>query len=214
VHVLRRIADGAVLIIATTALAGAGLPTAANAASLARPAPLSCGASVTKRYPTDNTTVGVRVRTSASAHILVVAHFKSGARVQRWRADRAGRRTAWYRLGNATPNHRVKVDVSVSLGRRKGSCTTWFTPRRPVRHKHVTAAWCKATATVYYAPYNWNNVYVHSNQPYTDATASADGYSWSYETNASGYALIYLNGPPAGVTITVTVGAATCYTSD
>jgi hypothetical protein len=57
-------------------------------------------------------------------------------------------------------------------------------------------------------------VYVHSNQPYTDATASADGYSWSYETDGSGYALIYLNGPPPGALITVTVGGATCTTSD
>jgi hypothetical protein len=67
---------------------------------------------------------------------------------------------------------------------------------------------------VYNAEYDWNNVYVHSNQPYTDATASADGYSWSYETNGSGYAEIYLNGPPPGAEITVTVGGATCTTSD
>lgn len=53
-------------------------------------------------------------------------------------------------------------------------------------------------------------MYVHSNQPYTDATASGGGYSWSYETNGSGYALIYLNGPPADTPITVKVGAATC----
>jgi hypothetical protein len=67
---------------------------------------------------------------------------------------------------------------------------------------------------VYYAPDDENNVYVNSNQPYTSATASADGYSWSYETNGSGYALIYLNGPPPGAGITVTVGGATCTTSD
>jgi hypothetical protein len=76
------------------------------------------------------------------------------------------------------------------------------------------AAWCTATATVYNAQRDWNNVYVHSNQPYRSATASADGYSWSYETNGSGYALIYLNGPPPGAEITVTVGGATCRTSD
>ena len=76
------------------------------------------------------------------------------------------------------------------------------------------AAWCKATASVYNAQYDWNNVYVNSNQPYRSATASADGYSWSYETNGSGYALIYLNGPPPGAEITVTVGGATCTTSD
>ena len=36
----------------------------------------------------------------------------------------------------------------------------------------------------------------------------------SYWTNSSGYALIYLNGPPPGARITVTVGGATCTTSD
>ncbi len=51
---------------------------------------------------------------------------------------------------------------------------------------------------------------MQSNQPYTDATASADGYSWSYETNGSGYAVIYLNVPLAGADLTITVGAATC----
>jgi hypothetical protein len=78
----------------------------------------------------------------------------------------------------------------------------------------ASAVWCRATASVYYAPDDENNVYVYSNQPYTDATASADGYSWSYETNGSGYALIYLNGPPPGTEITVTIGGATCTTSD
>jgi hypothetical protein len=55
---------------------------------------------------------------------------------------------------------------------------------------------------------------VHSNQPDQEATATADGYSHSYRTNSSGYALIYLNGPPPGARITVTVGGATCTTSD
>ena len=59
-----------------------------------------------------------------------------------------------------------------------------------------------------------NNVEVHSNQPDQEATAKADGYSHSYKTNGSGSALIYLNGPPAGARITVTVGRATCTTSD
>ncbi len=80
--------------------------------------------------------------------------------------------------------------------------------------KHNSGASCTATASVYNAAKNWNNVYVHSNQPYQNATASADGDSWSYETNGSGYALIYLNGPPPGALITVTVGGATCTTSD
>ena len=38
-------------------------------------------------------------------------------------------------------------------------------------------------------------MHLHSNQPDEEATATADGYSHSYRTNGSGYALIYLNGP-------------------
>ena len=73
---------------------------------------------------------------------------------------------------------------------------------------------CTATASVYDAVRDENNVYVHSNQPDQEATAKADGYSHSYRTDGSGYALIYLNGPPPGAKITVTVGGATCTTSD
>jgi cardiolipin synthase len=77
-----------------------------------------------------------------------------------------------------------------------------------------TGARCTATASVYNASDDENNVYVHSNQPYQTATATAGGYSHSYQTNSAGYALIYLNGPPPGAHITVTVGGATCTTSD
>jgi len=76
------------------------------------------------------------------------------------------------------------------------------------------AAWCTATASIYNAADDENNVYVNSNQPYQDATAAAAGYSHTYRTDGSGYALIYLNGPPPGARITVTVGGATCTTSD
>jgi hypothetical protein len=78
---------------------------------------------------------------------------------------------------------------------------------------NASGASCTATASVYDAAYDENNVYVNFNQPYATATAAADGYSHSYQTNGSGYALIYLNGPP-GARITVTVGSATCATSD
>jgi phosphatidylserine/phosphatidylglycerophosphate/cardiolipin synthase-like enzyme len=76
----------------------------------------------------------------------------------------------------------------------------------------TSGAKCTATATVYEASRHENNVSVHSNQPDQEATARADGYSRSYRTDGSGYALIYLNGPPPGARITVTVGGATCST--
>ena len=87
---------------------------------------------------------------------------------------------------------------------------TAYSPSAPSK----SGASCTATATVYNASRDENNVYVHSNQPDQEATATADGYSHSYRTNSSGYALIYLNGPPPGARITVTVGGATCTTSD
>jgi len=43
---------------------------------------------------------------------------------------------------------------------------------------------------------------------------AAEGYTHTYRTDGSGYALIYLNGPPPGTQITVTIGGATCTTSD
>ncbi|MGD0607324.1 MAG: hypothetical protein ABSA53_27545 [Streptosporangiaceae bacterium] len=61
---------------------------------------------------------------------------------------------------------------------------------------------------------NWNDVYVHSDQPDTPVTASADGYSHTWDTESSGYADVYLDGPPPGVLITVTVGGETCTASD
>jgi cardiolipin synthase len=110
-------------------------------------------------------------------------------------------------LGILTRNRPVVASLSATLARDYARAT-------PYRKKKASGAWCRATASVYNASRDWNNVYVHSNQPHKTATARADGYSHSYETNASGYALIYLNGPPAGVKITVTVGPATCSTSD
>lgn len=112
-------------------------------------------------------------------------------------------------LGILTSNRSVTAGVSATLARDYAGGT----PYRPAKKKPA-AARCRATATVYNARYDENNVYVHSNQPDKTATARADGYSHSYRTNGSGYALIYLNGPPPGVTITVKVGGATCTARD
>jgi cardiolipin synthase A/B len=111
-------------------------------------------------------------------------------------------------LGILTRNAGLVAAVSATLARDYAGGTPY------AKTKKSSGAWCTATASVYNAAYDENNVYVNSNQPDTTATASADGYSHSYETDGSGYALIYLNGPPAGVTITVNVGGATCTTSD
>jgi len=110
-------------------------------------------------------------------------------------------------LGVLTRNRRIVAAVRATLARDYAHGTPYKTRKR-------SGAWCRATASVYNASEDENNVYVHSNQRHKTATASADGYSHSYETNGRGYALIYLNGPPPGALITVRVGGATCTTSD
>jgi cardiolipin synthase A/B len=112
-------------------------------------------------------------------------------------------------LGILLSNARIAAAISATLASDYARATA-YSPPPPSR----SGASCTATATVYNAARDENNVYVHSNQPDQEATATADGFSHSYRTNGSGYALIYLNGPPPGARITVTVGGATCTTSD
>ena len=59
----------------------------------------------------------------------------------------------------------------------------------------------------------YNDVYVSSSQPDTKVIASGGGYSHYFWTDGSGSADVYLDGPPPGTLITVTVGGATCTAS-
>ena len=183
--------------------------------------------------------MGIRVRTVRHTRIRVVAHYRTISHAKRARACAQGRRTVWYWTSGATLGYRVQVTVRVSKKARKGWCSVWFTPRAgsgdPSPSPSPTAtstpspspspkpthtspppsgAWCTATATVYDASRKWNDVYVNSNQPDTPVAASSDGYSHTWGTDSSGYADVYLDGPPPDVLITVTVGGATCTTSD
>jgi len=197
------------------------------------PTPLTCTATVTRRHPADGNKVGVSVSTAPAARITLVAHFPAGNRKKTARADSTGMRTFWFQVGSATPGIRVRVDARVSTRGRKRSCRASFTPRQhpppptptpsptPTQAQgapplHHSGAWCTASVKSFmdYDHDEWlNDVYVNSNQPDTDATASGGGDSWSYYTNGSGYADIYLNGPPPGTLITVAVGGATCTAS-
>ena len=78
-------------------------------------------------------------------------------------------------------------------------------------------AWCTASVKTYPDSDQdewYNDVKVRSNQPDASVTASGGDYSHSWWTDGSGSALVYLDGPPPGTEITVTVGGATCYTSN
>ena len=118
-------------------------------------------------------------------------------------------------LGIVTRDRAVVAAISKTLARDYAGAAPYAPSAAPgPARSPASGARCTATASVYRAADDENNVYVHSNQPYRSATATAGGYSHSYQTNGSGYALIYLNGPPPGARITVTVGGATCTTSD
>ncbi|MFZ0050074.1 MAG: phospholipase D-like domain-containing protein, partial [Streptosporangiaceae bacterium] len=114
-------------------------------------------------------------------------------------------------LGIRTRTRAVVAAISSALAADYAGAAPYSPPSGTA---HRSGAECTATASVYNAADDENNVYVHSNQPDTTATATAGGYAHSYETDGSGYALIYLNGPAPGARITVTVGGATCTTSD
>jgi cardiolipin synthase len=118
-------------------------------------------------------------------------------------------------LGIATTSSAVVSDINTAIASDYAGAAPQSpaATSRPAPAK-TPGAWCTATASVYNAHDDENNVYVRSNQPYQSATASTGGYSHSYETSGSGDALIYLNGPPPGAQITVTVDGATCTTSD
>jgi cardiolipin synthase len=112
-------------------------------------------------------------------------------------------------LGILTGNAHIVAAISATLASDYAKATAYSPPSAS-----ASGAKCTATASVYDASRDENNVYVHSSRPDQEATATAGGYSHSYETDSSGYALIYLNGPAPGAKITVTVGGATCTTSD
>ena len=75
-------------------------------------------------------------------------------------------------------------------------------------------AWCTATAAPANDGYPGDyDVFVHSNQPFTNATVSDATDTYGYETNATGYADIYLWTQYPGEPVSVTVGSAHCSTS-
>lgn len=206
-------------------------PTKSAGRTVEAAAPIFCRASVSTSRPASHALLGVRVTATPSVHVKLVTAYPAGRRLASSRIAASGRRTFWYRVPHTPPSFRVVINIIVFKGRRVGICHTWYRIRerrsatapaplpsatpKPTRStgSRSPRAWCKATATVYNASQDQNNVYVNSNQPHSKATARADGYSGSYETNGSGYAEIYLNGPQRGAKVTVSVGGATCYTS-
>lgn len=78
----------------------------------------------------------------------------------------------------------------------------------------IAGAYCRASASPSNDGYRGDyDVFIHSNQPDRKATASDRGNKWSDDTNSSGYVDIRLYNTSPGMTIAVTVGAASCSTT-
>ena len=108
-------------------LAFAFVAPAASAAGIPARA-LPCHASMSNSHPADFTTTIVRVRSVARASVTTVAHYRTTNTTHHGRTNASGRAGIPYRISGATPGFRVKVDVTVKKGTRKGSCQTSFTP--------------------------------------------------------------------------------------
>lgn len=105
--------------------------------------------------------------------------------------------------------------ITVLSQARAGAPTTGpTTSSAPAPSGGPGSAWCQASATPSNDGYPGDyEVYVRSDQPYTEATASDAGDTWSHETDGSGYVDIRLYHTSPGEAIVVTVGAARCSTT-
>lgn len=96
-------------VAAALALAGSALPGGAFASSAPLTTKLPCHASMSNANPEDYSTTDVDVTTVARAHVKAVIAFH---------------------ISDATPGRKVPVDVTVTSGKKSGSCSTSFKPKR------------------------------------------------------------------------------------
>lgn len=127
---LRITALGLLAILAAACGSGAPkTPTSASPPATVTPAAassrLACHAQATNARPRDQAIVGIRVRTVARAWVAASGTLLSGQKAA-GRASARGRRTLWFKVGDATPGDRVVVEVRVSRRARKGACQASF----------------------------------------------------------------------------------------
>ena len=113
----------ATVLMASPATAGGPAPAAPATA-------LRCHAAMSNSRPKDYTTTYVNVGTVRYAAITTVAHYKTVNREHAGKANAEGNAKIGYYISGATPGYRVNVDVTVTSGRSRGTCSTSFTPHR------------------------------------------------------------------------------------
>lgn len=80
--------------------------------------------------PEDYSTTDVDVTTVARAHVKAVAHYKTTNTTHRGTANSKGKAVIAFHISDATPGRKVPVDVTVTSGKKSGSCSTSFKPKR------------------------------------------------------------------------------------
>ncbi|HEY9240413.1 MAG TPA: hypothetical protein VIP48_00410 [Streptosporangiaceae bacterium] len=89
---------------------------------------LFCAASVSDSSPPDYSTVDVYVQTAPGAAVTAVAHYKTASHQKSGTADSQGQATIPYDISDATKGYRAVVDVTVSSGSARATCSVSFTP--------------------------------------------------------------------------------------
>jgi hypothetical protein len=104
--------------------------TAAVTTTAAPAAALRCHASMSNSRPKDYTTTYVNVSSVRYADVTTVAHYKTVNTKHTGKANAQGNAKIGYYISGATPGYRVNVNVTVTSGRSRGTCSTFFIPYR------------------------------------------------------------------------------------
>jgi hypothetical protein len=121
---LVRLAALVTVPVSAAALTFGALPASAAQTSTS----LRCSAWMSNSHPADFTTTNVRVHTVKFAKVKTVAHYRTTDTTHHAKANSHGRASIPYRISDATPGFKVKVDVTVRKNGRVGHCHTAFTP--------------------------------------------------------------------------------------
>ncbi len=130
---MKRFIAGTLAALAAPAAGAMFAVSPATAASIAPAAPsaaLGCHASMSNSRPKDYTTIYVNVGTARYAAVTTVAHYKTVNREHTGKANAQGNAKIGYYISGATPGYRVNVSVTVTSGRSRGTCSTYFIPHR------------------------------------------------------------------------------------
>jgi hypothetical protein len=192
---MRKTVGGAALVIAVALLlASCAAAGQSNLQSTASPVGTACITSTTTPTGASPTSTACPTGTPSPTH-TTAAKVRHRARHRRRRPVLASRPS------QPAPSPTTAAPVPTT------------TSPAPPTTASAHGAWCTANVHTYPDSDNdewYNDVYVSSNQPDTEVIASGGGYSHSWWTDGSGSAVVYLDGPPPGTAITVTVGGATC----